>query len=101
MESGGGADAGASVAEDIPRDAEARLGEEERAIVCECAGLHGGVSVDDARVEEVDAGAALRLVPAGGGFGAEAGADFEARREVECVFDVKGGEECAPAELGG
>ncbi len=101
MQAGGGANAGASVAEDVPRGAEAWLGEEECAVVCECAGLHGGVGVDDSGVEEVDAGAALRLVPAGGRFSAEASADFEARRQVEGVFDIERREECTPAELCG
>src|SRR5215472_4387263 len=101
METGRGADAGASVAEDIPCCAEARFWEEECTVVCECAGLHGGVRVDDAVVEGIDADATLRFIPAGGRFGAEASTDFETRCEVESVFDVEGGEECAPAEFGG
>jgi hypothetical protein len=58
-------------------------------------------AVDHTVGEGVDACAILRLAPAGRGFAAEAGTDFDARREVEGVFEEGVGEECAPAELGG
>ena len=45
--------------------------------------------------------AALRFVPAVGGFGAEAGAEFEARRELDGVFDEARAFKRAPAEFGG
>ena len=82
MDAEAGADGGVAVAEDVPGEAEAGLGEEFGVVGGEGAGADGGVGGDDAVGEGVDGGAALRFVQAGGGFDADAGADFEARGEL-------------------
>ena len=79
MKAGPGAEAGAAVAEDVPGQSNARLGQEERTVVVDAVGLDAGCGGEDTVDGKVDAGATLRLAPAGGGFAAEAGADFDTR----------------------
>ena len=60
-------------------------------------GLRLQNAVDDGVVRR----AALRFVPSVGGFGAEAGAQFEPRRHLDGVFDEARAFKRAPAEFGG
>jgi hypothetical protein len=71
-----GSDGGFAGGEWAVGDAGAGFGEELGVVVGEAGGADGGGGVDDAVGEGVDAGAALRLVEAVGGFEADAGADL-------------------------
>ena len=85
----------------IVGEAEARLGEELGAVGGECCGAGGGRGVDDAVREPVDSGAPVGGVPAVGGLGTDAGAEFEVGEELDGVFEVACDEGAAPAEFGG
>ena len=96
-----GANGGAAVAADVVGDAEAGLREGAGTVVSKGAGGDGGVRVDDAVLELVDAGAAVGLVPAVRGLETKTAADLEAGDGLPGVFDVAGAEPGTPVESGG
>src|SRR6185312_8098413 len=107
VETEAGTEGGVAVAEDVPGETDAGLGEEPGAVGGEGGGADGGVGVDDGRLakdsggEAVVRGAALRFIEAVGGFDAEAGAEFEARGDVDGVFEVACAHGGTPTQLGG
>ncbi len=96
-----GANRGLAVAPHIPGKADARLGEEDGAILAERRTSDDGVGLQNAVDDCVVCGAALCFVPAVGRFEAEAGAQFETRRELDGVFHEARAFKRAPAEFGG
>ena len=101
LQAEGGADGGGAVADGVPCEADARLGQELRAVVGERGGADGGIGVDHAVGELIVRGAAIGFVPAIAAFDAEAGAEFETRRCLPDVFDVARAEPRAPVERRG
>ena len=83
-----------------PRHAHARLRQERSVVVLEDRIAYVGSPVDYAIGEKVVGGAAVRLVPAGGGFGTKANGEGEAGAEANRVLGIPGAEEGAPVQLG-
>src|SRR6185437_11210602 len=96
-----GADDGFSGREWIVGQADARLRKQLRAIDGEGRRADAGIGIHYAVGKAVDGGATVGGIPAVGGLGTQAGAQFEVGPELDGVLQIRSDELAAPADLGG